>query len=421
MATTNLIVALVFAGIFGTALVYLGLWYVHCYIHQRCYELEHWFHFLFPSRTRPPPVIYVEKVEQRESERYREPSKHRSRSAKRERGRSERSQTRKYYEGRDVESQRVGYGNGNGNGNWAGHRDGERARPVMQIGGPQQQQPYGQSYYPPGDWQEECPGVNFVCHHPGITQRMPVSWQSQVAAQMPPFSMPTSAPQQPFQQMAATMPEPIQYPPQYQPRDRHQHRQPYAETMSTDVPKTNHHRTPPVKPKSPAKRARRHEKVDFIDICDEYPPIVLEGLKKEALKKAAPPSSSSSSSSCSSDPSGATQEVPRESIPRATPGFADTLPFEYPPHPYSATRAWNTPRSYPRQWMRDTTGADGLDNQARYAPFTPMSGYRARPWGLHTNRTRPAPSNATLIPLLVCRLKSSLFHGVYADNYCNRL
>jgi len=420
MATTNLIIALVFAGIFGTALVYLGLWYVHCYIHQRCYELEHCFHFLFPSRTRPPPVIYVEKVEQRELERYREPSKHRSRSAKRERerGRSERSQTRKYYEGRDVESQRVGYGNGNGN--WAGQRDGERARPMMQIVGPQQQQPYGQSYYPPGDWQEECPGVNFVCHHPGITQRMPVSWQNQVAAQMPSFAMPTGVPQQPFQQTAATMPEPIQYPPQYQPRDRYPHRQPYAETMSTDVPKTNHRRTPPVKPKSPAKRPRRHEKVDFIHICDEYPPIVLEALKEAAPKKAAPPSSSSSSS-CSSDPSGATQEVPRESIPRATPGFADTLPFEYPPHPYSATRAWNTPRSYPRQWMRDTTGADGLDNQARYAPFTPMSGHRARPWDLHTSRTRPAPSNATLIPLLVCRLKSRLFDGVYADNYCNRL
>ena len=270
---------------------------------------------------------------------------------------------------------------------------------VRQIGGPQQQQPYGHSYYPPGDWREQWSGANLVCNHSGVSQQMPVPWQNQVAAQMPPFVMPTGVPQQPFQRMAATMPEPLQYPPQYQPRDRYPHRQPYVETISTDVPRTNHRRTPPVKPKSPTKRARRPEKVDFIHICDKYPPIVLE-----ALKKAAPPSSSSSSSSCSSDSSGATQEVPRKSIPRATPGFADTLPFEYPPYPYSATRAWNTPRSYPRQWMRDTTGADG-DKQARYAPSTPMSGYTARPWGLHTNRTRPAPSNATLIPLLVCRMK----------------
>jgi hypothetical protein len=113
----------------------------------------------------------------------------------------------------------------------------------------------------------------------------------------------------------------------------------------------------------------------------------------EALKKAAPPSSSSSSS-CSSDTSGTTQEVPRESIPRATPGFAATLPFEFPQHAHAATRAWNTPRSYPRQWMRDTTGMNGPDVNARYAPSTPMSGHTARPWGLHTNRRRPAPSNA---------------------------
>jgi hypothetical protein len=384
MATTNLIIALIFAGIFGAALVYLGLWYVHRYIHQRCYELEHWFHFLFPSRTRPPPVVYVEKVEPRES------SKHRLRSAKRERGRSERSQTRKYYQGRDLESHRAR----DANAEWTTQRDVERPRPMqvnahLQLQQPQQQyQPYGQWYNQSPDGQEPWGGLNYSYFHPGRLQ------------QMPPFGIPTAGQQQPFQQMTAMVAEPLQYPPQYQPRDRPYHQQPYTEMMSSDVPKVHQRRTPPVKPKSPAKRARRLEKVDFIHICDEYPPIVLE-----ALKKVAPSSSSSSSSSCSSDSSGATQEVPRVSIPRATPGFADTFPFEFPHPPYIAKRAWNTPRSYPRQWMHDTTGAEGPDGQARYAPFTPMSGYTARPWGLHTNRRRPAPSNAHPIPLLVRRLK----------------
>jgi hypothetical protein len=157
--------------------------------------------------------------------------------------------------------------------------------------------------------------------------------------------------------------------------------------MSSDTPKGSQRRTPLAKPKSPVKHARR-EKVDFIHICDEYPPIVLEALRKAA------PSSPSSSSASSSDTSGTTQEVPRASIPRATPGFADTLPFKFPQYPHAATRAWNTPRSYPRQWNRETMGGDGPGAQARYAPFTPMSGYTARPWGLHTNRKRSAPSNA---------------------------
>jgi hypothetical protein len=367
-------------------LIYVALWFIHRYINQRCYEFEHWFHFLFPSQSRPPQCMYVEKAKQRE------PSKHRSRYTKREWGRSERSQTRKYYEDRHGESQ----GARDANADWSRPRDVERARPAIQLDTlmqPQQQQAYGRSYHPSLGWQEQWPGANQVerAHYLPMQQHIPMPWQAQGAAQTPPFAIPTAVPQHPFPQMAARMPEPLQYSPQYptqyQPRGRSHYQQPYTETISSDTPKANRRRTPPVKPRSPAKRVHRAEKVDFIHMCDEYPPIVLEALKK------ATPRSSSSSSSSSSDTSGTTLEVPRESIPRATPGFAGTVPFEFPQYPHTATRAWNGPRSYPLQWNCDTMGVDGPDAQARYAPFTPMNGYTAKPWDLHTNRRHPAPSN----------------------------
>ena len=175
--------------------------------------------------------------------------------------------------------------------------------------------------------------------------------------------------------------------------------------MSSDIPKASQPRTPPVKPKSAARRARRVERVDFIHICDEYPPIVLEALKKAA------PQSSSSSSSSSSDTSGTTQEVPRVSIPRATPGFADTLPFEFPQYPHTATRAWNTPRSYPRQWNRDTMGVDGYDLGVFQA------GMQRGHWGYTRIGGVQHRVMLTLIPLLVRRLEVTV-HEMYADICC---
>ncbi|KAG9189648.1 hypothetical protein G6011_06516 [Alternaria panax] len=365
MVATNLIIALVFAGIFGAALIYVALWFIHRYIHQGCYELEYWLYSLFSNQLRPPPFVYAEKEEGRES------SKHRSRSVRKERERPARSQTRKYYEDRDRESNRVG----DADLDWSRPRDVERARPMIQFDTPMkphQQQSYGQAYYP-SLGQEQWPGANrFECF-PQMQQQLPMSWQAQGVAHMLPFAVSTALPQQAFPEMAVRMPEPLQYPSLYPPQSLprgQQYRKSYTETTGSDVPKGSPRRTPLAKPKSPAKRARRVEKVDFIHICDEYPPIVLE-----RLKNAAPPSSSSSSSS-SSDTSGTTQEVPRASIPRATAGFADTTPFEFPQCPHTATRAWNTPRLYPRQWSRDTREVDGPDAQARYAPFTPSLALR---------------------------------------------
>ncbi|KAF1831460.1 hypothetical protein BDW02DRAFT_54997 [Decorospora gaudefroyi] len=343
MANTNLIIALVFAAVFGAALIWLTLWYIHRWIHQRCFDLEHWFHILIPRRSRQPQRVYVERVEQGED------SKHRSRSAKRERGYSEHARSRKRHESHDREA----------NTGWPRQRDVERARPAMNAP-VQQQQPYGQPYYPSIGWQNPTQGAGQMAYpQQALQSQVPMPWPAQGAAGMSPFVMPMVAPQQPLPQMTAQIPEPVQYPPQYQARPQPQYQKPYAETMTSDAPKASQRDSSSFKARPPAKRMRPVEQVNYIHICDEYPPFV-----QEALKKAAPPSPSSSSSS-SSDSSGTTQEVPRASIPRAKPGFADTLPFQFPQYPQMATRAWNAPRSYPRQWTGDGMGGGGPDVKAR--------------------------------------------------------
>jgi hypothetical protein len=49
MPSTNLIIALVFAALFGIALIWLLFYYTHRYIHLRYLELDHWFHLLTRS------------------------------------------------------------------------------------------------------------------------------------------------------------------------------------------------------------------------------------------------------------------------------------------------------------------------------------------------------------------------------------
>lgn len=341
MKDNNLMIALTFAAIFGAALVYLILWHIHRYIHQRCLDLEHWFHVLSPH----PSKTCTEKTEMRER------SKQRSRSRKRERGGSE---SRRYHD-RD------------GSADWSRQRDVERARPMMLLDTPQQ--PYGQSYYPAIGWQDPGQGASQMMYG----QQMP--WQNYGMAQMTPLTMP----QQPFPQMAARIPEPAQHQTPYQTHDGSRHQQAHVEI---DTPKTGRRKSTTVKPEF-TKKAPPVEKVDYIYICDEYPPII-----QEALKRAAP--RPSSSSSCSSETSGTTEEVLRANIPRATPGFTTVPPLQFPQYPQMATRAWNTPRSYPRQWMGEAIGGDGANIKARYAPFPPLSGCAERPY----RRRRPAPAPA---------------------------
>jgi hypothetical protein len=269
--------------------------------------------------------------------------------------------------------------------------DVKRVNPMMQMNVPIQpyQQPYGQSfgqpYYPPIGWQDPAQGAGQMLYpQPPMQPQMPSPWQAQGAAQMSPFTMPAVMPRQPLPQMPTRMPEPVQYQPRHHARDRPQYRHAHTE-MRSDTTKTSQQSSLPVKKKYPTKRARKVEEVDYIHICDEYPPIVLDTLGKEA------PLSPSSSSS-SSESSGTTQEVPRASIPTAKPGFAD-LPFQFPQYPHLATRAWDDPRLYSRQWM----GGNKRDANARYAAFMPTSEPTAWWRGLSAHRRRSARSNNPLI------------------------
>jgi hypothetical protein len=46
MANNNLVIAIVFAALFGAAMLWLAIYYLHRYIHRNCYALGHWFHVL---------------------------------------------------------------------------------------------------------------------------------------------------------------------------------------------------------------------------------------------------------------------------------------------------------------------------------------------------------------------------------------
>ncbi|EOA83472.1 uncharacterized protein SETTUDRAFT_180608 [Exserohilum turcica Et28A] len=292
MTTTNFIIALVFAGLFGSAFILLALWCIHSYVHRCCLDIEHWFQALFSHVSRPPPVVYVEKQE-------RSHSKHRSQSRRSERERRvERWQTPRYHGnwGRGYEQTRKQ------NVEWPRQRDVEMARSPMQLSAPLQPQqlPYGQSYHPPLGWPDQARNMQPQGAHPAV-----------------PFAMQSAIPQPPLPQIAINMAGPVQYPPRYQPQRGSLDWQPYHEPGGSGAAIANQHKSSSAKASSAAKQARRAEKVDYIHICDEYPPMVLE-----ALRKAAPRSPTSSSSPSSSDVSGTTQEVPRTSVPCATPNLA---------------------------------------------------------------------------------------------------
>jgi hypothetical protein len=82
------------------------------------------------------------------------------------------------------------------------------------------------------------------------------------------------------------------------------------------------------------KDSSRVRKTDYIHIVDDYPPIV-----KEAMKKAAAPASPSSTSTEQ------VEEVPRTSIPQATPRFTGPSFFPFLSDPVSDTTA-----SHGRSW-----------------------------------------------------------------------
>lgn len=84
--------------------------------------------------------------------------------------------------------------------------------------------------------------------------------------------------------------------------------------------------------------SRDPQRLDFIEVCDEYPPIIRDTVEKGTRDRTESDDSSLSSSSID-------EEVPRGPIPTATQRPA----FEFPRTPWRMDPT-QIPTSYPRQW-----------------------------------------------------------------------
>lgn len=121
------------------------------------------------------------------------------------------------------------------------------------------------------------------------------------------------------------------------------HEPPYVEPqIEADDPDDKKQET---KAKTPAGPEIAASRTDYIHICDQYPPIVLEALKRQPLPN-------SSLETLSDDSSAFIEQIPRTYIPRSAPRAA----FQFPryPYPHLQARLWNTaPTSYPMQWLQE--------------------------------------------------------------------
>jgi hypothetical protein len=360
MADKNLIIALSFAAVFGAALIWLVLYYIHNYLHRKWVELEHWFHVITPPKWRSPcrhcegtgRAVFTEK------------EKSRSRSRKRVERSRETSRPRHGRGQRAIEDAE-----------WNGHGRVQQPRAALPTSSPAQRHGMEEQYNPWAARQCQAPGGQQI----GIRYPQPAMYP-QMYPQANLHTSPFMMPQQQTPRMAMPVPESM-----VSSRSTHhkRERKEYAERPLERQPKAAQ-----TKPKPAARGAPKVRQTDYVHIVDEYPPIVQERIKKNA-----PPSSSSSSSSSSStEPP---EEVHRTSIPQAAPRFVNPTPFQFPSYPYPATRAWEAPISYPRQWtgIQGAGGGEGRrpTEQARYAP----SYMKAREWSskdVNADWRRRAPS-----------------------------
>lgn len=163
---TNLIIAIVFAGLFGLTFMFIALWCLGRYIHHCCLDVGQWLHALSPHSAKNPPVVYIEK--------------HRSRSRKSERGRRlDPPRTKSDHESGNFEYERTGDGSVD-------------MRPTVQLCVPvqAQQQPYNPIYYPSLRWQDQTQNIQPVMQH-----QTPMHWQAQDISQVPTYVMQTAIPQ----------------------------------------------------------------------------------------------------------------------------------------------------------------------------------------------------------------------------------
>jgi hypothetical protein len=359
MSNTNLIVAIVFAGLFGAALVWLAVYYMHRYIHLRCLELDHWFHILTPPAWRSScrhcegtgKIVKAKEKSRLSSRQGQERSTSRGR---RDKAQNEKGQ--RIFEA-DTEYNAIGQES----------NPGQRSRPALPSSS-SVQSPGGEQQYNP--WQGQLPGaqqLKLAYRQPAMypqTYQQPFqqSWPQHVTS----FTMPAPMPQQQTVYVPVPVPSAVSSMPAY----RKPLRKAYTERSDSQADR---------KASKEGSRARR---TDYIHIVDDYPPIV-----KERMKKAAPTQVSSSSPSSSSTSTSSAEDVPRASIPRTARHFTEAQALQFPQHPHLTTRIWDAPTSHPRQWTGNA-GGGGPNGQARY-----VSSY-TRPEG-RTLR-RHVPSNTSL-------------------------
>lgn len=291
MASTGLIVATVFAAIFGGALIWLFLYYMHRYIHQRCLELDHWFHTFIPRQHELP-------VHRDDKEQSRGRSKPRSRSSRRGERRERKEQDRRRRERESEERADSTKENRAWERSWQRGEDG--GTPVLQTSEPIQNPWANYQQHASLGWQAQPNNIQLPYQPPIV----------QVQNKYPRLPQPAMMYQQQSQHRAPVMPEP---PYRQYPKLRSKTKGSVS-TMKSITERSEE------RPQAVAARPEMRE-VDYIHICDEYPPIVQGALRKTVRR---PPPSSSSSSSGDSE---ATQEVPRASIPRGKPHYRDVSPL----------------------------------------------------------------------------------------------
>jgi hypothetical protein len=349
MANKNLIIALVFAAVFGTALIWLAIYYIHRYIHLCCLELDHWFHLVTPPQWRSP-CQHCEGTGRDVAESSRSRSSRRSERSK-SRGGYGRSRTKGGGHGRvqrmietDMEWNMFGQGK------MPGPRQPLPA--ASQSHGGQEQYNSWQGWQAQDARQQMYPQYLQVL--PQTTCPQPYPQDSRLTS---PFMMPA--------------PKPVR-----------------SSVSSTPAYHKPLHRTPSKRPEPQPKPARNNEhrvhRKDFIHIVDEYPPLV-----KEVIEKAAPPPPSSPVPSSSSTSTESAEEVVGASVPKTPPRFVRPT-FQYPQYPQLAYQARRVPTSY-HQWWNGNRGRP--TEQIGYAsPYARPPGWISR--DVNAEKRRYSPSNA---------------------------
>lgn len=253
-----------------------------------------------------------------------------------------------------------------------------RQRQALPESMPMQRAVGDEQYNPWQGWQGQQMGVAYpqsVMYPHAYSQMYPQPVQ-QPYVQASPFERPAPAPQ--HQASRPTKPT------HGSKSSASTHHKPARKAYTAPPPsERSEPRAPPPKPKAP-KPSHRVRETDYIPIVDEFPPIIQEKIKAEkaaakaTARRARSPSPSSSSTSTES-----VEEVPRTSIPQASPRLGNPA-FQMPRYP-----TWDGTGQYPKH---------GGNDQARYAapPIWPDEvGMRFGP-----ERRHRAPSNT---PPCLCR------------------